>query len=62
MNGNPAEKNSIDQHQNTTNTGLASDQRMLCFGAGLCCLVFFFQQGTVKYPIVDLNLDNQRSP
>ena len=34
VNGNPAEKNSIDQHQNTTNTGLASDQRMLCFGAG----------------------------
>ena len=37
---NPAGKNSIDQHQNTTYVGLAGDQ--LCFGAGLCC---FFPAG-----------------
>lgn len=35
-----AEKNTTDQHQNTTYAGLAAG--VACFGTGLCC---FSQQG-----------------
>lgn len=35
LSNNPAGKNSMDQHQNTTLVLL-----VLCFGAGLCCRVY----------------------